>query len=457
LKPLLVIAGATGFIGRWFIDQYAHKYRIRALSRGEVAESDRENVEWQKVNLYSLSSTSKALEGADYALYLVHSMSPSSRLEQGEFQDTDLLLADNFARGAAEQGLKHIVFIGGILPKDSTQFSTHLRSRYETEQTLSSGATPLTAIRAGIIIGPGGSSFRIVQKLVERLPIMACPKWCESPAQPIDVNDMLKIIDETLGNEKHYHKAIEVGAPEVTTYMDMLKITSRLMGKRRIIFSIPIFTLGFSKLWVAKFSDASTTLVSPLIESLKHDMRVDSSKNPFVDREYKTVEESIETALTGSEPKMPKRHYTQTEKNTVRSVQRLTNPAKLTAAWVAQVYPEWLSKKMTFFLTAKRSENRVSFNLLGMELLELSFIEDRSDTSRQLYYITGGMLAKRLDYGWLEFRSVLDNRFVIAAIHEFVPRLPWYLYRFSQAVLHLLVMKSFGRFLKRQPAKTLSA
>jgi hypothetical protein len=82
-------------------------------------------------------------------------------------------------------------------------------------------------------------------------------------------------------------------------------------------------------------------------------------------------------------------------------------------------------------------------------LLKLQFIPDRSDDRRQLFYIVGGLLVKRVDYGWLEFRSVLKGRYVIAAIHEFVPTLPWYMYVLTQAVVHLWVMKSFSRYLRR--------
>ena len=450
MKPRLVIAGASGFIGRWFISEYAHKYDIKALSRGEVEPSTNADVEWEKVNLYSLSNTSKALEGADYALYLVHSMSPSSRLNQGTFEDTDLLLADNFARAAEAQKLKHIVFIGGILPKETSKFSRHLRSRFETEQTLKSRRTPVTVIRAGIIIGPGGSSFDIIQKLTERLPVMACPKWCESPSQPIGIQNMLQIIDMSIGNEPYFHQALEVGSPEVLSYMDLLKITARQLGKKRLIFSIPFFTLGFSKLWVGLFSNSSTTFVGPLIESLKHDMTIDSSKNPFADISYEPIEKSIANALNKRAPSLPKRTYTSVEKNTVRSVQRLPNPALMSASWVANIYPKWLTENFVVILTAEEEEDKVRFKFLGTVLLELSFVADWSDEDRRHFFITGGFLAKRTTYGWLEFRSVLDNRFIIAAIHEFVPRLPWYLYRFSQAVLHLFVMKWFGRFLEKQ-------
>ena len=98
-KRKLAIAGATGFIGRWFIETYKDKYDIIALSRKKVNPSN-SDVEWRMVDLFSISSSNKALEGVDYALYLVHSMQPSTRLNQSNFEDTDLLLADNFSRAA---------------------------------------------------------------------------------------------------------------------------------------------------------------------------------------------------------------------------------------------------------------------------------------------------------------------------------------------------------------------
>ncbi|MEM7110196.1 MAG: NAD-dependent epimerase/dehydratase family protein, partial [Bacteroidota bacterium] len=53
----IVIAGATGFIGRWFIHQFHKKYKIIALSRSTVKSETYPEVEWRSVDLYSLSST----------------------------------------------------------------------------------------------------------------------------------------------------------------------------------------------------------------------------------------------------------------------------------------------------------------------------------------------------------------------------------------------------------------
>ena len=180
MKQKIVLAGATGFIGRWIIEEFQKDYQIIALSRKKVRTNPNKNILWRTVDLYSMSSTEKALEGADIGIYLVHSMQPSTRLNQGKFEDTDLLLADNFSRAAQKNKLKQIIYLGGILPKDKHQISNHLLSRFEVEKTLGARSTPLTAIRAGIIIGPGGSSFRIITNLVKNLPVMGCPQWTKS-------------------------------------------------------------------------------------------------------------------------------------------------------------------------------------------------------------------------------------------------------------------------------------
>jgi hypothetical protein len=132
----------------------------------------------------------------------------------------------------------------------------------------------------------------------------------------------------------------------------------------------------------------------------------------------------------------------------VRSVQRILNPKKQNAQWVAKYYPVWLSKKFAGIINPVFDGSFLRFNLLGINLLELKLIEDRSTPNRQLFYITGGVLTKRKDLGWLEFRSILKNEYIITAIHEYVPKLPWMIYRLTQAKMHLYVMKRFEKELK---------
>ncbi len=461
-KPVIAIAGATGFIGRWFIEEFREKYNFIAISRRNFENDPDSPVEWRQTDLYSMSSTQAAVAGADYAIYLVHSMMPSTRLNQSSFEDTDLILADNFARACEHGKVKQIIYIGGILPPDDPDsLSPHLRSRYEVEQTLGARTTPLTAIRAGIIVGPGGSSFTIIEKLVRRLPVLGCPKWTQSDTEPISLRNILQIMDYILGNETFFSETLEVGNGEVMSYQEMLSTTARVMQKKRIIFSMPILSIGFSKLWVSLFSDSNMEFTAPLVESLRHNMVADkNSKLEELNLKYLSFEEAARDAFENKAdfPRLPKSiappKSKRKERNTVRSVQRLSNPLNRSATWVARRYTAWLPSFFRSFIRVKTDEhNNSTFHILNSApVLKLTFIEERSGNDRQLFFITGGLLDKRADHGWLEFREVLDKRYVLAAIHEFVPALPWYVYVNTQAVAHLWVMNNFNRYLKRMEA-----
>ena len=80
-------------------------------------------------------------------------------------------------------------------------------------------------------------------------------------------------------------------------------------------------------------------------------------------------------------------------------------------------------------------------------LLQLTRLDGKSWPDRWLFAITGGLLAAPGGKQRLEFREVLCGRHVLVALHDYRPRLPWYVYLLTQALLHLWVMRSFARHL----------
>jgi uncharacterized protein YbjT (DUF2867 family) len=347
-------------------------------------------------------------------------------------------LADNFGRAAKATGLKQRLFMGGLLPDHASteELSRHLRSRWEVERTLGAAGVPVTALRAGIIVGAEGSSFTMIRKLVERLPVLICPAWCPSATHPIELDDALRMMQFVLGKEEMFHRALDIGGAGTTTYMEMIRTVADLLDKKRIIRPVRFFSPGFSTFWVSLFTDNSQALVAPLVESLRHDLiaRPNELLDAFPDR--KDFRTAARRALFGKEklPPLPtRRKVTGIEKNTVRSVQRLPNPNGHSATYVARIYQRWLPIFIRTLISVTSEGDVSTFSFFSVPLLKLQFIPDRSYDDRQLFYINGGRLVRRKDYGWLEFRRVLDGAYVISAIHEFGPALPWFLYVLTQA------------------------
>ena len=100
-SPTVAVAGGSGFVGTYLRRNLSEYFHFRGLTRSESranAQPRQTHTEWVLCDLFSLPQVEKALDGVDFAIYLVHSMLPSSRLTQGNFTDLDLLLADNFSR-----------------------------------------------------------------------------------------------------------------------------------------------------------------------------------------------------------------------------------------------------------------------------------------------------------------------------------------------------------------------
>ena len=269
----MVIAGASGFVGRRLIEALAPTCDAIALTRDASGRPQTPGVAWRSCDLFSLRDAERALEGGDVGVYLVHSMMPSARLSQGSFDDMDLVCADNFARAAATRGLGHIVYLGGLVPaSDGEPLSRHLESRLEVERTLAARDVPVTTLRAGLVVGAGGSSFQMMVRLVQRLPLMIAPRWTRSKSQAIGLGDVVTLLRFAVEHPELSGRAYDVGCSDVVTYADLLRLTGDVLGKHTRILTVPMATPKLSLLWISLVAGAPRELVRPLVESLRHDM-----------------------------------------------------------------------------------------------------------------------------------------------------------------------------------------
>jgi len=458
-RARVVIAGASGFVGRALVRALAPSYDVIALARRADGHETPEGTVWRACDLFNLAAAEAALSGADIAVYLVHSMMPSARLTQGSFADLDLICADNFARAAASCGVRHIVYLGGLLPRSREGLSRHLESRFEVERTLGAHGVPVTTLRAGLIIGAGGSSFQMMARLAGRLPIMVAPRWTRSLSQSIALPDAVALLEHAIARPELAGQAYDIGCRDVVSYADMLRLTASAQGKRTRVITLPVRTVKLSLLWVSVITGASQELVLPLVESLRHDL---VATDGLVFQKGAGIEpiplrEALSRAVAEEASGRPRSTAAPGAKSVNRrvcSVQRLRAPIGRDARWVAEEYVRWLPRFMAPFLRVDVDEERTCrFYLRPFRdpLLVMTFSTERSSPDRQLFYVTGGQLAGVPSGGRprLEFRSVLGGDFVLAAIHDFVPRLPWYVYKYTQALVHLWVMRGFGRHLAR--------
>lgn len=140
---------------------------------------------------------------------------------------------------------------------------------------------------------------------------------------------------------------------------------------------------------------------------------------------------------------------TKLEPQIVRSVQRFVLPPNKTAIWTGEEYFRWLPKFCSNIVKVKYDGKECVFSLFHESFVILKL--RRSTTpceSRISFNVVGGLLNAKRSRGRLEFTESLDRNFVFGALHNFVPALPWFVYKFTQAIVHVFVMGAFGEHLK---------
>ena len=298
-SELVVVTGATGYVGGRLVPELLDAgYRVRCIVRTPETLEDRSwrpQVEVVRADLLLSDQVGRALDGASRAFYLVHSMSVSS-----DFEDLEVEMAEIFATRAEEADLKQIVYLGG-LGDDRKSHSRHLSSRHRVGKILASGRTPVTELRAAVIIGSGSASFEMLRSLVEVLPFMIVPRWVtQTRCQPVAIGDVLRFLVTVLNNEAALSRSFDVGGPDVVTYRQMMDTYAEVAGlRRRIILPVPVLTPGLSSHWVNLVSPLPIRLARSLIGSLTSDVVVGkNSITEVVDVEAEELRSSIGRTVT---------------------------------------------------------------------------------------------------------------------------------------------------------------
>lgn len=287
----VLVTGATGFIGRRLVPALIDAgHDVRAMTRHpETYDGPGEAV---GADVMDADSLRPALEGADVAIYLVHS------LDDPDFERKDAQAARNFSAAAASAGLSQIVYMGGLGDEDH-DLSPHLRSRREVEGLLGGDGVPVTVLRAAIVVGHGGISWELTRQLVKNLPAMVVPKWVGTRTQPIAIDDVVRYLAGVVGQDEALGRVFEIGGPETLTYRQMLQGVALAMNGRKLpIVVVPLLTPGLSSRWLALVTDVDVTTGRNLIDSMSTEVVVrDTSIREVVPGEPLTYDESVRRAL----------------------------------------------------------------------------------------------------------------------------------------------------------------
>lgn len=298
---LILLTGATGYIGGRLLNQLERAgYPVRCLTRRPESLQSRasDQIQIVKGDLLKAESLKPALEGVDTAFYFVHSMGAAS-----DFEEDDRLAACYFVATANLVGVRRIVYLGGLGIPDE-RLSKHLRSRQEIGEILRSANAEVIELRASIVIGSGSLSYELIRNLVERLPVMICPKWVRMKAQPIAVEDVLQYLMESIDTKISTPSAIvEIGGPDQVSYGEIMQEYASQRGLQRWMIPVPVLTPYLSSLWLGLVTPIYARVGRKLVASLKNPTLVNdpsTAKRLFTVRP-RTLQQAITRSLVNED------------------------------------------------------------------------------------------------------------------------------------------------------------
>jgi uncharacterized protein YbjT (DUF2867 family) len=266
------VTGASGYIGGRLVPELlARSYAVRAMVR---TLSPAYYKRWPRAEIVAAdaldpASLDPALQGVDTAYYLIHSL----LLGPSRFSVADIQAAVNFRDAAQRQGIRRIIYLGGLGDVRVSQ-SPHLRSRSQVAQELSRGSTPVTILRSAMIIGSGSASYEIIRHLVTRLPVLPIPAWARNRCQPIAVRDVVKYLVGAMETPETISRSFDIGGPEILTYEGLLRIFAQVIQKRVWFFDAPFSNIGFYSYLASLLTPVPASITRALMEGLRDEVIV---------------------------------------------------------------------------------------------------------------------------------------------------------------------------------------
>ncbi len=262
----ILLTGATGYVGGRLLARLEQRgLHVRCLSRRPDVLAGRigPHTEIVAADIEDAHAIESALAGVDTAYYLIHSMTATR-----PFAEADRSMATSFARAARAQGVRRIVYLGGLGAGDTSE---HLASRHEVGEILRASGVPTIELRASIVIGSGSTSFDMLRALVDRLPVMITPRWVGSLCQPIAIEDVLDYLIATLDHDPDGSEIFEIGGRDVVSYAELMAEYARQRGLRRATIPVPVLTPRLSSLWLGLVTPVHARVGRALVESLRSD------------------------------------------------------------------------------------------------------------------------------------------------------------------------------------------
>lgn len=220
----IAVTGAAGFVGRHVLPRLLEDgHEVRALLRPGSTRGTGD-VEWVTGDIRSAERVSSFVKGCDVVLHLAASFSTQDDM-------TDIIVAGtrNVVNGAKEAGVGRLVFLS-CLAAQAAASVPYYAAKWQAEQLVRGADLPYVILRPSLVVGPGDAVTGSLAAIIQTLPVIPLPRLGGNRQQPVDVEDLARCIQLSVGGEAFQNEEISVGGPMFLSLRELVDLIQGQLG-----------------------------------------------------------------------------------------------------------------------------------------------------------------------------------------------------------------------------------
>lgn len=236
---MILVTGATGFIGRVLIRQLFEAGRdVRVLirpSRRSPRLPKGVPVEVAVVSLSDERAIGAALKGVDAIFHLAGA---EAQGRNANLLAVDIKGTENLARVAAEAGVKRMIYLSHIGASRSSGYPV-FKAKGIAEEHIRRSGVPHTILRTSIVFGPEDHFTTSLARLLQMTPFFfPLPGGTRTVIQPLWVEDLVTALIWSLDNDETVNQTYEVGGSEYFTVRQVMETLMQVTQRPHILYEL---------------------------------------------------------------------------------------------------------------------------------------------------------------------------------------------------------------------------